>query len=91
MVGAGVGGWYLNAALGVLYICHFITGACLCLSSERPGVGDVRLPLGWEFVVLWCVCFGMRYSGDRCVGVMGGLRGLCVVWCDRFVGGAMLC
>ena len=72
MVGTRVGGWFLSAALGVLYICYYITIACLCLSGERPGVGNVGVLLGWESVVLrwgWC---GMRYSGDRCIGVMGG-------------------
>ena len=91
MVGARVGGWYLSAALGVLYICHYITIACLCLSGERPGVRNVGVLLGWESVVLqWWRC-GMRYSGDRCIGVMGGWRRLCGVWCVRFVWGAMLC
>ncbi len=86
-----MGGWYLSAALGVLYICHFITVACLCLSRERPGVGNVGLLLGWEIVVLRCGCCGMRCSGDWCIGVMGGFGGLWVVGCVRFVWGAMLC
>ena len=31
-----MGGWCLSAALGVLYIFPFITGACLFLFGDRP-------------------------------------------------------